>query len=761
MALVLATFVVPSVVNAASMFGGALDCLSNPGDCVAVIIGYFIQAILYLLSILLGMVGNILDKVLRFKSFVTPGVVTGWEVVRDLVNMGFILVLLAVAFGTILNLKDYNVKEILPKLVVVALLINFSLPLVTMVVDASQIVMISIYNAMAGGLSGDCAASTPGNCLSNLAGIKDLLVQSSDTEQLKLGSHEPWTVVGNLILATIFLFVFIGVLSVGTLLLVVRIVGIWMIMIFSPLAFFSYILPGMKSISSSWQKKLWQYTFFGPIYMFFLWISLILLTSVPSMMSAEGWDKATIFEGKPVSDFFKYLANVLQFILVIVMLMWSFVITRKLGIQYGDAWAKKAEGIMKDTGWKVAGYGTRGVKSGAKTLSGYNFAKNKTGNWAKRNWGAWKQLRDERKDQRESEKKVKATRRADRLNQFIGRRESWIPGLSKRGQMRLTQGDVRKEQEVGDEMKKIGHINTDKEILYNYKKAVSPAKKEALIRKAAQLGSLGTILNSEGYYNDRDGLQQFLKKNFKDTPYSAKLANTLASISSSQAHQTQFAGAAKFDPDTGKYVFTDPVKDKNDQENGVFFSTGGDYPQSLARNLRAQLFGVTSDPGDPTKWKVNQDGVKFLQRIRGKITWSEHAKEILPTVVADFKQHLAEYEAAAGKTGGEGLGDLLVELKKRDAREKVDKLDVKTTIKVDPTTGAKDVNSDIIPLLDSLTGFDDKAASVNWTHVAGSVEKKVVDEIKALKPQFETLATTTGSTSLRSFLDELKAQGRI
>src|SRR3989344_2790427 len=79
-------------------------------------------------TILITVAGSIVSYVFSFQKFVSvPIVQIGWTISRDLANMAFILIMLLIAFGTVLRLEQYSVKKLIPKLVVAALLINFSL----------------------------------------------------------------------------------------------------------------------------------------------------------------------------------------------------------------------------------------------------------------------------------------------------------------------------------------------------------------------------------------------------------------------------------------------------------------------------------------------------------------------------------------------------------------------------------------------------------------------------------------------------------
>ena len=63
----------------------------------------------------------------------------GWTVCRDIANMFFILFMVVIAFATILRIERYGVKQLLPKVIIIALLINFSMVLCFVLIDFTNI----------------------------------------------------------------------------------------------------------------------------------------------------------------------------------------------------------------------------------------------------------------------------------------------------------------------------------------------------------------------------------------------------------------------------------------------------------------------------------------------------------------------------------------------------------------------------------------------------------------------------------------------
>src|SRR3989304_4298460 len=101
---------------------------------VSAIIGAFF-------GILLSFEAKIIDYLLspEYFSFTNAAIVkAGWTITRDLANMFFIVILLIASFAIVLRRQSYSINSLLPKLIIAALLINFSLVFAGIIIDASQ-----------------------------------------------------------------------------------------------------------------------------------------------------------------------------------------------------------------------------------------------------------------------------------------------------------------------------------------------------------------------------------------------------------------------------------------------------------------------------------------------------------------------------------------------------------------------------------------------------------------------------------------------
>jgi len=203
-------------------------------------------------------------------------VTSGWTVVRDFTNLLFLLVMVFIGIATALRWKDYQAQKTLPKLIIVAILINFSPVICGVVIDASNIVMNFFLTAAPAGY---------GKLLSTVKTAADLLggafqgIFTSGGRNLINGVFFMQTLF---VMAYNFITSFVFLMMAG--LFIVRSIALLILIIFSPLAFFAFILPGTRSLGRKWASQFVQWCFVGVTGAFFLYLSQLLIKNVGNQM---------------------------------------------------------------------------------------------------------------------------------------------------------------------------------------------------------------------------------------------------------------------------------------------------------------------------------------------------------------------------------------------------------------------------------------------------------------------------------------------
>lgn len=214
---------------------------------------------------------------------------TGWTTMRDLTNMLFILVMLGIALDYIL-FNSVGVKRALPRLLLVALLVNFSLPIAGVVIDFANVFTAFFMQQAGGAQFTETMASKLG-----LANIFDIKFAASFSQQGVVG-----TIAGaenGALATTIFsIFYILGTLFVFLALAAmffIRYFYLSVLLIVLPLVLVASILPQFGSHYRKWVDKFISWTMFAPAASFFLYLSMVFLDqqigAFKGITGSSGW----------------------------------------------------------------------------------------------------------------------------------------------------------------------------------------------------------------------------------------------------------------------------------------------------------------------------------------------------------------------------------------------------------------------------------------------------------------------------------------
>jgi hypothetical protein len=329
------------------------------GDILAQVLTWIMGVFIALFGELLLFLVEQLIEIATYNKFVSStAVVNGWVIVRDLCNMFFVVVLLAIAIATILKIEMYHYKKLLGRLVIMAIVINFSKTIAGIIIDFSQVLTLTFVNGF--------KAAAGGNFVQAL-GLDKIMALEPGRDDITA-----WQIAGSYALALIMLIVSCVVVGVMLAVFLIRMVMLWILIVLSPLAFFLTTFPQGQKYASQWWSQFGNYVLVGPVMAFFLWLSLISVSTLgpndrpdPLGGSAE-LQKIGITEigGKDAMQ---------AFIIAIGMLVGSLTITAQMGIM-GSSMAGAAVAGMKKYGMGAAkwaakkpfqayGFGARKIKT--------------------------------------------------------------------------------------------------------------------------------------------------------------------------------------------------------------------------------------------------------------------------------------------------------------------------------------------------------------------------------------------------------------
>ena len=98
---------------------------STPENLAARLVVWILRLIASILGMVLNIAGDLLNLFLQESSVMVklPGVVDGWQFVRDVTNMAFIIILLVIAVATIMTVENYHYKKLLPQLLLAIIVV--------------------------------------------------------------------------------------------------------------------------------------------------------------------------------------------------------------------------------------------------------------------------------------------------------------------------------------------------------------------------------------------------------------------------------------------------------------------------------------------------------------------------------------------------------------------------------------------------------------------------------------------------------------
>lgn len=329
-----------------------------------------------------------------------PFAKNGWAVVRDLANMFFIFILLYIAIATILDIAGYNAKVLLARLIIVALLLNFSLFFTRVIIDSSNILGLAFYDRISApttySSSGEKfeASSFVRGLSVTPKGISSGIVDYFDPQRLigvtPSNSKEIADFIGDNPGKVIFIYLFSSIIIIATawaffsiaFLFITRTAILWFLMATAPLAFAAIILPKTRSLFGKWMDELISKSFCVAVFLFFLW----LITAFVNQPFLEKYIKPQQnIGGNIATDFFTVTVLILLNFLIIFILI---IVAKQQTQKMCGAVAGFSMNMVSSLGTKAAGLLAGGVVGAGlrNTLGAYAFKK--SDEWNKAGYGA-------------------------------------------------------------------------------------------------------------------------------------------------------------------------------------------------------------------------------------------------------------------------------------------------------------------------------------------------------------------------------------
>lgn len=256
---------------------GVLACVTPAHAQLADIAAGFVNGVIYVVSWILLVLAEMCIGLTIFalKFFIwiaayngfidAPAVKVGWVMVRDVANLFFVVILLVIAFATILGLESYAWKKTLVKLLIAAVLINFSNMIAQLVIDFAHVFTMTFVNAI--------AATAGGNLINMFSLDKIFDMSGQELNWDNIGQDIRFDIFAAALVAFLFALVALVAIFFYAILMAIRMIVLWVLIILSPIAYITSIIPATKKYADEYWQEFTKNVLVAPLLVFFLWLA--------------------------------------------------------------------------------------------------------------------------------------------------------------------------------------------------------------------------------------------------------------------------------------------------------------------------------------------------------------------------------------------------------------------------------------------------------------------------------------------------------
>jgi hypothetical protein len=327
----------------------------------------------------LGVFIEILQGVASYNGYaINQEVIIGWVIVRDVVNSFYIAVLIAIAIATVIRWKPLDFRTALPRLIISALIVNFSRTIALFGIEASTVLMNTFIKSI-----GD---AWPGFVL----GLRAPAVIATKAATLQAagataGNEVPVNFATLLLAQALAILMLVGAvaaIAMFVLILISRVILLWILIILSPLAFFLWGIPG-KGVAyfTRWKDEYFKQLLIGPVMAFFMYlIILFFVTNLTNLTKANSKGEVSVYGFEMTNNTAAAATQIAQpsmlfaYILGMAMMFIAVEITRELGGRNFQALKAAKKGVSSTfRGGRALGRGLSRGLSAATAPARYGY----------------------------------------------------------------------------------------------------------------------------------------------------------------------------------------------------------------------------------------------------------------------------------------------------------------------------------------------------------------------------------------------------
>ncbi len=278
-----------------------LDALDFCDQIIKMIVNIFLMIVV--VCIYLNIAAYFLQAVIKIPITLKAGLVlSGWKFILGITNIFMVLAILVIALAYILKIESFQAKKALSRFIIIAILINFSLVFVGMLVDIAHFFSNTMISAFGENFIVDSIQPLISSLINYsfyyiiVVGVYIATAFIPYVNAIALAGLTTWFLIdvvtfGNFAQSIMLLIIGFGIAGIFSFLIFIflaRIAMVWILAIFSPLAFLGYIFPrGEKSTKiipffnfDEWLKDLIQWLFVGVIILFLMGLGLKFVSEI-------------------------------------------------------------------------------------------------------------------------------------------------------------------------------------------------------------------------------------------------------------------------------------------------------------------------------------------------------------------------------------------------------------------------------------------------------------------------------------------------
>ena len=194
-----------------------------------------------------------------------------WSAFRNIANIGFVIMLLVVVFSQVTNIgiSNYNIKKILPKLIITAILVNFSYLILGILIDLSSIagdgIGSLIRSVAVDGMDADASARASATISAIAGAVTTVAAGAAGAAGVAAA-----VATGPAIILPVVMFIVTSLISIffGFIMLTIRQAAIIMVIVLAPLMMVLYALPNTSAITKKYISTVKALLMLYPMFIF-------------------------------------------------------------------------------------------------------------------------------------------------------------------------------------------------------------------------------------------------------------------------------------------------------------------------------------------------------------------------------------------------------------------------------------------------------------------------------------------------------------